>query len=95
MRGCIITETGWTYGEVNTLELPRAFELMSHWAKYPTPAMLLRAYFDVKPPVVDEKAFNEALAEPVIAEALGAPRQLSPEMRDLVNWAEECRKKVN
>jgi hypothetical protein len=77
------------------MALPAAFELMNYWARYPTPSMMMRSYFGIKPPAVDEEEVRKAVTEPEVVTALGPMMPLSDQARELIEWAERQKGKLN
>jgi hypothetical protein len=96
MRGCIITETGWSWEQVNALDISRGFELMNYWAKYPTPSMILRAYFKVQPSTVEcavrQETFEEDFSAVQLMAGSALPTMRIPKQyRDAITWAENLK----
>lgn len=80
--------------EVGALELPKAFDLMHYWAKYPTVNMVIRAYFKIEPPVIDEDDFKKALAAPDILAGLGQAQPMPDSALEAIQWAEKMQTKL-
>jgi hypothetical protein len=94
IRSCVATELGKSPDEVRGMAISDALELMDHWAKYPTPSMMMRAYFGIKPPAIDEEEVRRAVEAPEVVAGLGQPQPPTDAMRSMIAWAEEQQKRL-
>ena len=49
MRSCLITETGWTIGEIGKAGMSKIMALFDYWLDFPTLNTIARNYFGYKP----------------------------------------------
>lgn len=54
LRAHVIACTGWTWGEVGTLTLPRLRALSRYWSQHPPVHLLVAAYLGYKPDPADQ-----------------------------------------